>query len=126
MIKLSYDNVLFIHDMLYRKTHGMDGIRSESLLDSAINAPFQTFDGLYIYKDILEIASRLCYNLIKNHPFFDGNKRLGVLSMLTFLKLNNINHELTNSDIINIGINLASSTWDYQNVLLLLKEKCKL
>ncbi|WP_253728857.1 type II toxin-antitoxin system death-on-curing family toxin [Treponema sp. OMZ 857] len=90
MIFFEYEQVVKIHRSLIEKTGGMDGIRDAQLLDSALKTPFQTFGGNNLYPDILDKASQLCYSLIENHPFIDGNKRIGVHLMLLFLKLNNI------------------------------------
>lgn len=67
MKKLTKQQVIKIHSILILKTGGIDGIKEESLLDSALNAPFQTFDGEYIYKTLQSKAAKLGYFLIKNH-----------------------------------------------------------
>ena len=78
MIFFEYEQVVKIHRSLIEKTGGMDGIRDAQLLDSALKTPFQTFGGNNLYPDILDKASQLCYSSIENHPFVDGNKRIGV------------------------------------------------
>ena len=88
MIRLRKEQVIKIHDMLIEQTGGSNEIRDEGLLDSALNAPFQTFDGEYIYKTVKAKAAKLGYFLVKNHPFIDGNKRTGILVMITFLEIN--------------------------------------
>jgi Prophage maintenance system killer protein len=62
---------------------GSDGLRDENLLDSALAAPFHTFDGKSVLLSIQQKAVRLGFGLIMNHPFVDGNKRIGVHIMLT-------------------------------------------
>lgn len=86
MIFFESEQVIKLHSSLIAKTGGMDGIRDENLLDSALKSPFQTFDGSKLYPDILDKASQLCYSLVGNHPFADGNKRIGVHLTLLFLK----------------------------------------
>ena len=108
MIFFEYEQVVKIHGILISKTGGMDGIRDEKLLDSAIKAPFQTFGGKDLYPEILDKASQLCYSLIENHPFADGNKRIGVYLTLLFLKINNIELSYTQKDLIEFGLNVAS------------------
>jgi death-on-curing protein len=88
MKRLSIPQIVMMHRALIREIGGMDGIRDENLLDSAVNAPFQTFGGEYLYKTMEAKAARLGYSLIKNHPFVDANKRTGMLAMLVFLELN--------------------------------------
>ena len=108
MIFFEYEQVVKIHRSLIEKTGSMDGIRDAQLLDSALKTPFQTFGGNNLYPDILDKASQLCYSLIENHPFIDGNKRIGVHLMLLFLKLNNIEVNYSQQELIDFGLDIAS------------------
>ena len=99
MIKLTIDNILTLYKIMVDNTGGTIGIRDTSLLESALNAPFQTFGDEELFPSIKEKASRLCYGLIKNHPFIDGNKRIGVYAMLVFLELNNLNLNFSDEEI---------------------------
>ena len=108
MIFFEYEQVVKIHRSLIEKTGGMDGIRDAQLLDSALKTPFQTFGGNNLYPDILDKSSQLCYSLIENHPFIDGNKRIGVHLMLLFLKLNNIEVNYSQQELIDFGLDIAS------------------
>lgn len=108
MIFFEYEQVVKLHSSLISKTGGMDGVRDANLLDSALKAPFQTFGGNDLYPDILDKASQLCYSLIENHPFADGNKRIGVHLTLLFLKLNNIELRYSQQEIIDFGLGVAS------------------
>ena len=108
MIFFEYEQVVKIHRSLIEKTGGMDGIRDAQLLDSALKTPFQTFGGNNLYPNILDKASQLCYSLIENHPFIDGNKRIGVHLMLLFLKLNNIEVNYSQQELVDFGLDIAS------------------
>jgi death-on-curing protein len=123
MIKLTKDNILTLYKIMVDNTGGTIGIRDTSLLESALNAPFQTFGDEELYPSIIEKASRLCYGLIKNHPFIDGNKRIGVYAMLVFLELNNLNLNFSDEEIINIALKTADSTYSYEDILGILKGK---
>lgn len=123
MIKLTKDNILTLYKIMVDNTGGTIGIRDTSLLESALNAPFQTFGDEELYPSINEKASRLCYGLIKNHPFIDGNKRIGVYAMLVFLELNNINLNFSDEEIINIALKTADSSYSYEDILGILKGK---
>lgn len=123
MIKLTKDNILTLYKIMVDNTGGTIGIRDTSLLESALNAPFQTFGDEELYPSIIEKASRLCYGLIKNHPFIDGNKRIGVYAMLVFLELNNLNLNFSDEEIINIALKTADSTYSYDDILGILKGK---
>ena len=75
MIKIQ--EALSIHKILIDSFGGSDGVRDLSLLSSALQRPFQTFDGTFVYKTIAEKGAALVESLLVNHPFIDGNKRTG-------------------------------------------------
>lgn len=108
MIVLSKEQILFMHQQLIDETGGLDGVRDESLLDSAINAPFQKFDGKDLFPTVQQKAARLCFGIIKNHAFIDGNKRIGTHTMLVFLALNGIEIDYTQKELYQIILDLAS------------------
>jgi death-on-curing protein len=93
MIILSADQIILLHAHLISETGGIDGIRDRVLLESAVHTPFQSFNGTDAYPSLQQKAARLCYGLVKNHAFLDGNKRIGVHAMLVFLSLNKIELE---------------------------------
>ena len=109
MIFFEFEQVTRIHSSLIAKTGGLDGIRDKNLLDSALKVPFQTFDGKDLYPDILDKATQLCFSLINNHPFSDGNKRIGIHLTLLFLKFNNVQLNYVQQELIDLGFGIASS-----------------
>lgn len=117
MKKLTKFQVVQIHNMLIQETGGANGIRDEGLLDSALNAPFQSFDGEDIYITIQAKAAHLGFLIVNNHAFVDGNKRVGILVMMTFLEMNGIILECSNQELIELGLGLASNKIDYKNLL---------
>ena len=84
---LTKEQILLLHSQLIEGFGGSSDIRDNALLDSAINTPFQTYDSEELYPTLLDKASRLCFGLVKNHPFVDGNKRIGTHAMLVFLAI---------------------------------------
>lgn len=108
MIFFTEEQVKKIHSSLIRKTGGLDGVRENNLLDSALKAPFQTFDLKELYPEVIDKAAQLCYSMIENHPFVDGNKRMGVHLMLVFLELNNVNIKYSQKELIDFGLGIAS------------------
>lgn len=90
MIRLSKAQIIIIHEQLIKETGGASGLRDEGMLESALNIPFQTFGGKDLYPSLQQKAARLCFGLVKNHPFVDGNKRIGAHAMLVFLVLNGV------------------------------------
>ena len=109
MKRLNERQVLRMHEQLLEQTGGMPGVRDEGLLQSALEAPFQSFGGEDIYPSIQQKAARLGYGLIKNHPFLDGNKRIGTHAMLVFLWLNGIELDYTQEELEDIILSVAAS-----------------
>ncbi len=118
---LSKRQILMLHSMLIAQSGGMDGLRDEGLLESAINTPLQTFGGQELYPTVLEKAARLGYGLIHNHPFLDGNKRIGTHAMLVFLDINNIALSYADDDLIAAILRVASGDMDESELLEWLK-----
>lgn len=117
MKRLTKTQILKMHSLLIQKTGGSDGVRDEGLLDSALNLPFQSFDGEDIYKTIQAKAARLGFSLINNHPFIDGNKRIGILVMLVFLEINGIEIICTDEELIELGLGVGDSSVSYKDLL---------
>lgn len=109
--------ILLLHSALIAESGGSDGIRDEGLLDSAINTPFQTFSGQDLYPTVLEKAVRLGFGLIRNHPFIDGNKRIGTHAMLVFLNLNSITLSYEDDELISTILSVASGEMDADGLL---------
>ena len=108
--------VLALHNLLVEKTGGGDGIREQGLLDSAVYSPYQTFGDIELYPTLIEKGARLGYALVSNHAFIDGNKRIGLLAMLTFFELNGVKLEFTNDELISLGLSLAQGETDYDGL----------
>lgn len=116
MIVLSKQQILLLHSQLILETGGSDGLRDVGLLESAINSPFQQFGNEDLYPTIQQKASRLCFGLVNNHPFIDGNKRIGAHVMLVFLALNGIELEYTQYELSSTILKLASNEISYQQL----------
>lgn len=110
MIIISKEQIINLHKQLIDETGGSHGLRDEGLLDSACNAPFQRFDNQELFPTIQQKSARLAYGLIKNHPFVDGNKRIGTHVMLILLALNGIELNYTQEELYTIILKIASGT----------------
>ena len=117
MIKFGRDKVLLLHQLITAETGGSVGVRDLGLLDSALESAYATFDGVDLYPTKEEKAARIGYSLISNHAFVDGNKRIGVYVMLTFLEVNGIRLEATNDEVAALGIGIASGKINYDELL---------
>lgn len=109
--------VINLHSDLIKSFGGVFGIRDENLLESAIETPFQTFGGKDLYPSLIEKAARLGYGLIKNHPFFDGNKRIGTHTMLSFLEINGVKINFDAEELIEIIFGVADNSVTYEEFL---------
>ena len=122
MIMLSQEQIKRLHRKMIEATGGSDGIRDEAMLDSALSVPFQTFDGIELYPSTAAKIARIAYGLVCNHPFIDGNKRIGTYVMMVLLDLNRIETDFSDDDVIRIGLELASGKMDNKQLLdLILK-----
>ena len=117
MIRLSKPQILLLHEQLVAETGGSSGLRDEGMLDSALNTPFQTFAGKNVYPSLQQKAARLCFGLVKNHPFVDGNKRIGAHVMLVFLALNGIELQHTQTELSEVILQLAAGTLQSTDLL---------
>lgn len=118
MIRFSQEKVLLLHQLITAETGGSPELRDIRLLDSALEGVFQTFDGQELYPSKEEKGARLGYSLISNHAFVDGNKRIGMYGMLTFLEVNGIHMDCTNQDVVDAGLGVASGAMKYDELLL--------
>lgn len=117
MIKFSQDKVLLLHQLITQETGGDNGVRDYGLLNSALESVFATFDGVELYPTKEEKGARLGYALISNHAFVDGNKRIGMYVLLTFLEVNGIHMNPSNEEVERVGFAVAAGKMSYAELL---------
>lgn len=117
MIKFSKEKVLLLHKILAEATGGSVGVRDDALLDSALESAFAGFGEKEFYPTKEEKGARLGFALISNHAFVDGNKRIGVYVMLSFLEMNGIRIKCTDEEIVAIGLSTADGSMSYEELL---------
>ena len=117
MKRLTRETIILIHDQLIDRYGGSHGIRDEGMLDSALSAPYQGFGDEDFYPTITEKAVRLCFGLVKNHPFFDGNKRIGAMALLITQDQNQLKFTAEPSELTEVILDLASGKRSYENLL---------
>lgn len=105
---LTFEEVIEIHDYQIEHFGGTDGLRSADLLKSAIGMPSSTFSGNYLHPSIPEMAAAYLFHLVENHPFLDGNKRVGAMAALVFLELNGYDFDATDDEYIRFVMQVAS------------------
>ena len=114
--------ILYFHEQLIQIYGGSPGIRDENLLDSAIQQPKSSFDGDYLHNNIFEIASAYGFHLCKNHPFIDGNKRVALVAMDTFLQNNGYEISASEKETYKIMIELSAEKLSKSDLTKWLKQ----
>ena len=117
MIKFSQEKVLLLHKLITEEIGGDPNIRDLALLDSALESAFQTFDGQELYPTKEKKGARIGYALISNHAFVDGNKRIGMYVLLTFLEVNGIRIYPSEEEVVRVGLEVASGKMKYEELL---------
>ena len=117
MKRLTKEQILLLHRSLIREAGGSEGLRDEGLLESALEAPFQSFGETDVYPSIQQKAARLGFGLIRNHAFIDGNKRIGAHAMLVFLSLNGIELTYTQSELSDLILAVAAGTQSFDDMV---------
>ncbi len=124
MIKLLSRNiVLALHDGALAADGGLSGIRDDALLDSAVAQPSMTFGGVELYPTLIEKAAALAFSLIANHPFVDGNKRVGWASMLVMLELNGVALFFDEDDEVGTALAIAAGSMSRAELVVWLQTR---
>lgn len=116
MIKLDTAHVLYLHNIMCRTTGGSCVLRDIGVLESALYHAYASFEGKEFYPTIEEKAARQTYAIIRNHPFIDGNKRTGLFVMLIFLELNSIKIFFSQSELVELGMEIAQGKLDSEQI----------
>ena len=118
---LTFAEIIEIHHYQIEHFGGTPGLRDIGLLKSAIGMPFATFGGAFLHPTIYEMASAYLYHLVENHPFVDGNKRVGAMAALIFLDLNGIDFEAPDGEFTRMVLNVAGGKMLKAEITLFLK-----
>jgi death-on-curing protein len=102
LLFLTLDDILESHQNQIDTYGGSHGIRDIGLIESAIAQPEASFGGEYLHADIFEMAAAYVYHLVMNHPFVDGNKRVGLEAALIFLEINNENLNASDEELVDL------------------------
>ena len=104
---LTLAEAIQIHGYQIRHFGGSDGLRSQDMLESAVGMPSSTFGGSYLHPTIPDMAAAYLFHLVGNHPFVDGNKRVGTMSALVFLELNETDFDATDDELTEVVLQVA-------------------
>lgn len=118
---LSLTEVLEIHRDQLARYGGESGIRDIGLLKSALGMPAATYGGEFLHTDVYEMAAAYLFHLVKNHPFVDGNKRVGALAALVFLALNGYDFDAPEDDFAEMVLAVARGEIDKAEVAVFIR-----
>jgi death on curing protein len=120
---LTVDEVLAIHAHQISRYGGSPGIRDVGLLESALAMPRATFSGQDLHATLHEKAAAYLFHLVKNHPFIDGNKRVGLAVCLVFLALNGKRIRASDEGLVDLVLGVARGDRDKPEVAVFLKKR---
>lgn len=119
---ITIEQVLRLHEKSIEVYGGAHGIRDNGLLESAVARPYQTFDGADLYTDIFRKAAAIMESIIVNHPFIDGNKRTGFLTMFAMLRLNNYKLSATETEAYDVSIKVSTGKIEFEDLVSWIKQ----
>ena len=110
---ITQDEAIVVHAAVIAKFGGVDGVRDEGLLESALAQPLQSFDGAELYPTDEAKACRYAYGIIKNHPFVDGNKRTATALMGASLRISGLAFRPRHDELLRAMLGVAEGSWDF-------------
>lgn len=113
---IDVDTVKEIHRRVIKVTGGIDAIRDESLLESAVLVPLATFGGKDLYPDLVTKVAVLLERLTNNHPFVDGNKRTAFVTAATVLKDNGLDLRASQQEVVEFMLAVAEGRLEFKNI----------
>jgi death-on-curing protein len=119
---LTLDEILLIHENQLKLYGGDSGLRDLGLLQSALSMPSAGYGDEYFHKDLYEMAAAYLYHLVKNHPFVDGNKRVGFVASYVFLRINGIQVTAADKAYEEITFDTAQDKVDKSQIAVFFKK----
>ncbi len=104
---LDLAHIMRLHASLIEHYGGIEGTRDMGLLQSALALPQAAYGGEYLHEDIFAMAAAYLYHLVQNHPFLDGNKRVGAAAAIVFLAINDIQIDNDEEGLVEITLEVA-------------------
>ncbi len=124
MVFLTLDDIIESHQNQIDTYGGSYGIRDIGLLESAIAQPEASFGGRYLHADIFEMAAAYVYHLVMNHPFVDGNKRVGLEAALICLEINNENLNASDQELIDLVLKTTAGQVGKREIAEFFRSHC--
>lgn len=125
IIFLTTEEVLKIYENQMKLFGGKHLILNLDLLESAVHEPQATYAGEFLYPDVYSMGAAYAYCIIKNHAFFDGNKRTGMIAALMFLQANGIDVKFKDDEFYSVGYKIANSKMDIDDIVKIFRKRSK-
>ncbi len=121
---LEFDEILEIHRDQIELYRGTPGIRDAALLRSVLAMPSAGMAGEYFHSDLIEMGAAYVFHIVKNHPFVDGNKRVGAVAALVFLELNGVEIQIPEVGLFDLIMGVSRGEASKSGVAEFLREHC--
>jgi death-on-curing protein len=122
---LTLDEVLEIHQQQIDLYGGPHGLRDAGALESAVAMPMATFGGHYLHPTIPAMAAAYLFHLAQNHPFLDGNKRVGANAAITFLRINDWQPAFDEEELVTLVLAVAAGDLRKQELIAFFESHCR-
>ena len=121
---LTLEEVLALHADQIARYGGTAGLRDPALVSSAVALPQASFDGRFLHQTVPEMAAAYLFHLVQNHPFLDGNKRIGLAAALAFLGLNDLVLETSELELTELVMGVARGERSKSEVAVYFEHHC--
>lgn len=124
MVFLTLDDVLESHQNQIDTYGGSHGIRDIGLLESALAQPEASYGGTYLHADVFDMAAAYLYHLVMNHPFVDGNKRVGLEAALIFLEINDTAVNASDEELVDLVLKTTTGQVGKREIATFFRSRC--
>lgn len=122
---LTLEEVLALHADQIARYGGTPGLRDPNLLSSALAMPQASFDGKFLHATLHEMAAAYLFHLAQDHPFLDGNKRIGLSAALAFLGLNDLDLVAADDELFELVMGVAQGLRSNAEVAVFFQRHCR-
>ena len=122
---LSIDQILDLHRRQIRGFGGASGLRDRGALEAAVARPQATFGGEDLYPDVAAKAAALMHSLVMNHPFMDGNKRVGAHAGIVFLLINHVEPDFSSAELTEVTLGVARGELSAEALAIWLRQRSR-
>ena len=123
IVYISIDQVEALHESQIEAYGGLGGIRDRGALESAVARPAMTFGGEDLYPDVAAKAAALMHSLVMNHPFVDGNKRVGAQAAIVFILVNESELDVSSEELVSMTLAIARGEVDAESLAIWFRQR---